>query len=52
MARPRYKSDPAPRRVSIGSVSRPVRLPAWRPGRLVKDATPRRVKATGTNANG
>lgn len=42
MAKPRYQSQPGPRRVSQGSVSRPKALPKWRPRRQVGDP-PRRV---------
>jgi hypothetical protein len=45
MARPRYKSDKAPKVVSKGTVSKPKKLAAWRPGTLVKDAAPRKVQA-------
>jgi hypothetical protein len=39
-----FRADSAPRRVSLGSVSRPVARGAWRLGRIVADATPKRVK--------
>lgn len=41
---PAYKSQPAPRRVSQGTVARPVRKPKPRLGTLPKDAAPRFVK--------
>jgi hypothetical protein len=49
MARARYKLDPAPRRVTQGSVSKPKsKGAAFRGSRLVADATPYRVKQGGT----
>lgn len=39
-----YQADPAPKVVSRGTVSNPTKLPAWRPGTLAADQTPRIVQ--------
>lgn len=40
---PAYRMDPAPKVVGSGSISRPKKLPSFRGGRLVTDATPKVV---------
>lgn len=44
-AKPAYKSDPAPKVVSQGTVSRPKKLAKWNPRLDVANATPRKVQA-------
>lgn len=51
MARASYKRQPAPGRVSLGSVSRPAKRGKWNPKKLAIDKL-KRVKAGGTSANG
>lgn len=42
--RPAYVADPAPKIVSMGTVSNPKKPPAWRPGTLAADRTPKIVQ--------
>jgi hypothetical protein len=43
--KPAYKSDPAPKVVSRGTVSRPKKLAKWNPRLDAANATPRKVQA-------